>query len=99
MLALHNCQHREEHLLRYNLWVFLAQPLHHVEEALLQGMCDIVGMPHLKALQREQAVLPHRHRDLGLPHFNEKDACMSALQRCRHGRSNLICGPRLCCDG
>ena len=51
--------------MRNTLWVFLAHPLRRVEDVLLQGMCDIVGLPQLTALQRDQAVLPHRHRGHG----------------------------------
>ena len=43
-------------MLRNTLWVYLANPLRRVEDVLLQGMCDIVGLPQLTALQREQAV-------------------------------------------
>ena len=70
--VLHNClQHRKAHLLRNALWVFLAHALRRVEDVLLQGMCDIVVLPQLTALQREQAVLPHRHGGMGLRRFNE----------------------------
>ena len=70
--VLHNCPlHREVHLLRNTLWVLLAQPLRRVEDALVQGICDIVGLPQLTALQREQAVLPHRHGGIDLRLFNE----------------------------
>ena len=78
--VLHNClQHREAHLLRNTLCVFLAHPLRRVENVLLQGMCDIVGLPHLTALQREQAVLPHRHGGMGLRRFNEDVATAAWL--------------------
>ena len=77
---LHNClQHREAHLLRNTLWVFLAHPLRRVEDVLLQGMCDIVGLPQLTALQRDQSVLPHRHGGIGLRRFNEDVATSARL--------------------
>ena len=78
--VLHNChQHREAHLLRNTLWVFLAYPLRRVDDVLLQGKCDIVGLPQLSALQREQAVLPHRHGGMGLRRFNEAVATAAWL--------------------
>ena len=78
--VLHNClQHREAHLLRNTLWVFIAHPLRRVEDVLLQGMCDIVGLPQLTALQREQAVLPHRHGGMGLWRCNEDVATAARL--------------------
>ena len=45
----------------------------------MQGMCDIVGLPQLTALQREQAVLPHRHGGMGLRRFNEDVATAARL--------------------
>ena len=70
--VLHNgLQHREAHLLRNTLWVFLEHPLGRVEDVLLQGMCYIVGLAQLTALEREQAALLHRHGGMGLRRFNE----------------------------
>ena len=72
-------QRRVEHLLRNTLSVLLAQPLRRVEGALVQGMCDIVGLPQLTALQREQAALPHRHVCMGLRRLNEDVAAAARL--------------------
>ena len=64
-----------------SLWVFLTHPLRRVEDVLLQGMCDIVGLPKLTALQREQAVLPHMHGGMGLRRFSEDLATAARLAR------------------
>ena len=75
---LHNCpQHWEAHLLLNTLWVFLAPPLRRVEDAIVQGMCDVVGLPQLPALQREQAVLQHRHM---APYGTAASSCTGACQ-------------------
>ena len=75
--------------MRNTLWVFLAHPLRRVENVLMHWMCDIVGLPELTALQREQAVLPHRHGGMGLRRFNEHLATAarlsSAALACRTG--------------
>jgi len=78
--VLHNClQHREAHLLHNTLWVFLTHPLRRVEDVLLQGMCDIVGLPEFTALQRQQAVLPHMHGGTRLRRFSEDVAAAARL--------------------
>ena len=59
--------------------MFLAHPLRRVEDVLLQGMGDRVGLPQLTALQREQAALPHRHGGMGLRRFNEDVATTAWL--------------------
>ena len=42
-------------------------------------MCGIVSLPQLTALQREQAVLPHRHGGMGLLRLNEDVATAARL--------------------
>ena len=71
-------EHREAHV-RGCLWVFLAQPLRHVEDALQQRICDIVGVPQLTARQREQAVLPPRHGGMGVRCFSKDVATAARL--------------------
>ena len=59
--------------------MYLAHPLRRVGDVLLQGMCDIVGLPQITALQREQAVLPHRRGGMDLRRFNEDVATAARL--------------------
>ena len=65
--------------MRNTLWVFLAHPLRRVEDVVLQGMCDIVGLPQFTALQRDEAVLPQSYGGMGLRLFNEDVATAARL--------------------
>ena len=67
--VLHNClQHREAHLMRNTWWHLLAAPLLQVEDALVRGMCDIIG---IKSLTDQQRVQVHQHGGMGLRRFSE----------------------------
>ena len=77
---LHNClQHREAHLMRNTWWHLLAAPLRQVEDALVRGMCDIIGVTSLTDQQRVQVQLPHRHGGMGMRHFSEDVATAARL--------------------
>ena len=78
--VLHNClQHREAHLMRNTWWHLLAAPLRQVEDALVRGMCDIIGVTSLTDQQRVQVPLPHRHGGMGLRRFSEDVATAARL--------------------
>eukprot|EP00892_Ulva_mutabilis_P011450 jgi/Ulvmu1/8678/UM047_0016.1 len=62
-------QHREAHLLRTTDWAHLEQPLMGVENASIHAMCRIIETQQLTDIQREQALIPHRHGGMGLRHY------------------------------
>ena len=78
--VLHKCpQHREAHLMRNTCWHLLAAPLRQVEDALVRGMCDIIGVTSLTDQQRAQAQLPHRYGGMGWRRFSEDVATAARL--------------------
>ena len=78
--VLHNYQqNREAHLLRNTCWHLLAAPLRRVEDALVRGMCDIIGVTSLTDQQRVQVHLPHWRRGKGLRHFSKGVATAARL--------------------
>ena len=82
--VLHNCvQHREVHLPRNTLWVFLAQPcrertcarhVRHSQSAPAQRVAEGTGCAPTQAWGHGSTVLQ---------------------RRCSNGRANLICSPRM----
>ena len=69
---LHNfLQHLKAHLMRNTWWYLLAATLRQVKDALIRGMCDIIGVTSLTDQQRVQVQLPHRHGGMGLRSFSE----------------------------
>ena len=70
--VLHNClEHREAHLLRNTMWMYLAVPLRQVETVMLRAVCEIIGVYELTEMQKVQVHLPHRHGGMGHRHFNK----------------------------
>ena len=57
--------------MRNTWWYLLAAPLRQVKDALVRGMCDIIGVTSLTDQQRVQVQLPHRHGGMGLRRFSE----------------------------
>ena len=72
-------QHREAHFLRNTWWHLLAAPLRQVEDALVRGNCDFVGVTSLTDQERVQVQLPHQHGGMGLRSFNEDVATAARL--------------------
>ena len=59
-------------------------------------MCDIVCLPQLTALLREQAVLPHRHGAMALRRFNKDVAPAARLSSATFACTALADGTGEC---
>ena len=65
--------------MRNTWWHLLAAPLRQVEDVLVRGICDIIGVTSLTDKQRVQVQLPHRHGGMGLRCFNKDVATAARL--------------------
>ena len=91
--VLHNClPQREAHSMRKTWWHLMAAPLRQVEDALVRGMCDVIGVTsltdqQLPRFERAQVQLPHRHSGMGLRRFSEDVATAAPVVRSPRPRS------------
>ena len=70
----------------------MAAPLRQVEDALVRGMYDIIGVTSLTDHQRVQVQLPHRHGGMGLRRFSEDVATAARLSSAALAHTALAVG-------